>query len=141
MCTDHAHVVQITSALADSTHLVVHVFANLDRGPGQSQESLRKARNKAEALACVRSLFKAKLKSCRYLRHVSLYSTVEFMRGELSQSEREVGGSHEEKPNLRKVKAGANAWLVDSTRSGDSNRSAEERWADPLACMRRGDRD
>eukprot|EP00965_Chrysotila_dentata_P260324 6213865-Pleurochrysis_carterae.AAC.1 len=29
----------------------------------QSQGSLRKARNKAEALACVRSLFKAKLKA------------------------------------------------------------------------------
>eukprot|EP00965_Chrysotila_dentata_P130530 4315543-Pleurochrysis_carterae.AAC.1 len=55
----------------------------------QSQGSLRKARNEAEALACVGSCpFQGKAKSC-HSRHVSLYSTVNCMRGEPSQSERE----------------------------------------------------
>eukprot|EP00965_Chrysotila_dentata_P096810 3199474-Pleurochrysis_carterae.AAC.1 len=65
--------------------------------------------------------FQGKAKSGRYSHHVSLYPTVECMRGEPSQSEREVGGHHEETPKVRKAKN-----LAEAPQKPESQKGAEK---------------
>eukprot|EP00965_Chrysotila_dentata_P111794 3697130-Pleurochrysis_carterae.AAC.1 len=54
----------------------------------QNQGGLRKARNEGAGMR--RESSQSKAKCCRYARHVSFYSNVNCMRGEHSQSVREV---------------------------------------------------
>eukprot|EP00965_Chrysotila_dentata_P164642 5435720-Pleurochrysis_carterae.AAC.1 len=49
--------------------------------------------------------FQGKAKNCHHSRHVSFYSTIKCMRGEYSQSERDMRVPHCRKSNLRRAAA------------------------------------